>query len=105
MVRPSWPGPDGVCSPMVTYEFQKYFGILWYEVEDGNAQNTVKCPEGPVMVSECHTGTLANVTVDVEGDMLAANPSTVTLRLSAQGVIWTNPADEAIGVPIPGIGR
>lgn len=29
--QPSWMGSDGTCGPMVTYEFQKYFGILWYD--------------------------------------------------------------------------
>ena len=56
------------------------------------------------MVSERHTGTYAHVTVDAEGDILAVSPSSVTPRPPAQGVIWTNLTDEAIGASIPGSG-
>ena len=27
---PDWLGSNDGCDPLVTYELQKYFGILWY---------------------------------------------------------------------------
>ncbi|MCE2498833.1 MAG: hypothetical protein J4F28_07605 [Nitrosopumilaceae archaeon] len=40
--QPSWLGSDNACGPMVTYEFQKYFGILWYDTEEVDIQDTAK---------------------------------------------------------------
>ena len=28
---PDWLGSQGGCGPYVTYEIQKYFGLLWYD--------------------------------------------------------------------------
>ncbi|MGY5149690.1 MAG: hypothetical protein ACW9W3_06475 [Candidatus Nitrosopumilus sp. bin_68KS] len=28
---PNWLGSHGGCGPYVTYEIQRYFGILWYD--------------------------------------------------------------------------
>ena len=78
----SWLGSDNACGPTVTYEFQRYFGILWYDaeevyVQDVDVQDAVKRLERPVTDFEHQPGTYVHVAGDVEGDMLAANPPTV----------------------------
>ena len=85
--QPSWLGSDNGCGPLVTYEFQKYFGILWYDAEDGDIQDAAKRLEGPVMVSGYLSGTHGHVAVDVEDDVLAASLPAVVPRPLAQGVI------------------
>lgn len=47
--QPNWLGSDNGCGPMATYEFQRYFGILWYETVGGNVWDAAKHLEGPVM--------------------------------------------------------
>lgn len=75
--QPSWLGSDNACGPVVTYELQRYFGILWHDTEDVDVQDAVKRLERPVMDFEHQPGTYVRVAGDVEGDMLAADPSTV----------------------------
>lgn len=82
--QPSWLGSHGGCGPVVTYEFQKYFGILWYDAEDGNVQDVAKCLERPVANSEYYFGTYVNVTIDAEDGIPAADLPTVTMSPSAR---------------------
>lgn len=102
--QPSWLGSYGGCGPLVTYEFQKYFGILWYDAEGEDIRDAVKRMEMSVMVSEYRPGTHGHVTVDAKGDILSASPSVVAVGSPPQGAIWASPADRATGVSMPSVG-
>jgi len=47
--QPSWLGSDNGCGPVVTYEFQKHFGILWHETGGGSVWDMVKHLKGSAM--------------------------------------------------------